>query len=86
MSGMPAPGWADLPPPTWHQQRVPGPHAFAVREQHLSSARLRLLTGPWRPALRSHCAPDAAASTASRAQRPWRSRYAPREGRDGRIC
>jgi len=57
MSGMSAPGWADLPPPTWHQQRVPGPHGFAVREQHLSSARLRSLTGPWRPALRSLARP-----------------------------
>jgi len=38
-----------------------------------------------RPALRRHLAHDAAASTASRAQRPWRSRYAPSEGRDGGV-
>jgi hypothetical protein len=24
-------GWTDLPPRTWHQQRVSGPHGFAVR-------------------------------------------------------
>jgi len=39
-----------------------------------SSARRCSLT---ETALRTHLAPDAAASTASRSQRPWRSRYAP---------
>jgi len=40
-----------------------GPHDFAVRDRHHSSAR--------------QSAPDAKASTASRSQRPWRPRSAP---------
>jgi hypothetical protein len=54
-----------MPPPTWHQQRVPGPHGFAVRN---NIVRLRAVDHSRvfrQPALRSHRAPDAAASTAS---------------------
>jgi len=40
-----------------------GPHDFAVRISIIRRTRC--------------CEPDAAASIASRAQRPWRSRYAP---------
>jgi hypothetical protein len=42
-----------------------GPHDFAVRGKHLSSARFVIAHGS-KPAPRSHRAPDAAASTASR--------------------
>jgi hypothetical protein len=45
-----------------------GPHDFAVREKHLSSARLRSLTG--NPPCHHVRAPNAAASTASRSLRP----------------
>ena len=38
IKGLSKPGWADAPPQTWHQQRMPGPHGFAVR---ISAARLR---------------------------------------------
>ena len=37
IKGLSKPGWADAPPQTWHQQRMPGPHGFAVR---ISAARL----------------------------------------------
>jgi hypothetical protein len=50
--------------PIWHQQRMPGPHGFAVR---FSAVRLRAgrsLTGKARPAIPLRA--DAAASTASR--------------------
>ena len=40
-----------------------GPHDFAVREKHLSSARLAIAHGKTRPAIKS--VPNAAASTAS---------------------
>src|SRR5713101_8603796 len=43
-----------------------GPYDFAVREQHLSSACLAIAHGFKEPALRSHRAQNAAASTASR--------------------
>src|ERR1700738_4490756 len=43
-----------------------GPHDFAVRGKHLSSARPAIAHGPIGPALRSRRAPNAAASTASR--------------------
>ena len=33
------------PPPTWHQQRMPGPHGFAVRCNRRSSARRRIAHG-----------------------------------------
>src|SRR6266516_1018030 len=53
------------PPPAWHQQRVSGPHGFAVREKRRSSCtpadRSR---GSSRPAITN--APGALASTASR--------------------
>src|ERR1700694_2438906 len=42
-----------------------GPHDFAVRELHLSSARPVIAHGPYRPALPSPRALNAAASTAS---------------------
>jgi len=37
-------GWSNpvgliSPPSTWHQQRAPGPHGFAVRDYRRSSAR-----------------------------------------------
>jgi len=48
----------------WHQQRMPGPHDFAVR---FSAVRLRaVLSLTSYPALRSPLRADAAASTASR--------------------
>ena len=53
------------PPPTWHQQRMPGPHGFAVR---FSAVRLRAADRSRafrQPALRSRVTPNAAASTAS---------------------
>ena len=45
-----------------------GPHDFTVRSKHLSSARPVIAHGKTRPAI-THV-PNAAASTASRAQRP----------------
>jgi hypothetical protein len=45
-----------------------GPHDFAVRSMHFSSARSAIAHG--KPALRSHHMPNAAASTASRSLRP----------------
>jgi hypothetical protein len=35
IDGLPEPGWADLPPRTWRQQRASGPHGFAVRDSTL---------------------------------------------------
>jgi hypothetical protein len=52
----------EKPPPTLHQQRVPGPHGFAVRRNIVRPARDDRSR---KTALRSTCAPDAAASTAS---------------------
>ena len=53
-----------LSPPTWHQQRVSGPHGFAVRYNVVRPARLQIahevqlaLRPPWRA--------DALASTTS---------------------
>jgi hypothetical protein len=65
-SGLSRPGWADAPPRTWHQQRMPGPHDFAVRGCIVRPARRRIAHRFEEPALRSPSAPDAAASTASR--------------------
>ena len=55
---------SELPPPTWHQQRVSGPHGFAVRSNVVRLARLPIahevqlaLRPPWRA--------DALASTTS---------------------
>ena len=31
--GLFKPGWANAPPFAWHQQRMPGPHGFAVRRR-----------------------------------------------------
>ena len=66
--GLSKPGRADAPPPTWHQQRMPGPHGFAVRFNIGRLRAVRSLTGlaqsKTRPAI-TH-APNAAASTASR--------------------
>jgi len=53
-----------------------GPHDFAVRN-NISRPRAVDRSQVFRPALRSHRAQEAAASTASRALRPWRSRGAP---------
>jgi hypothetical protein len=55
---------ADLTPASRRQDHTTSPSATGICRPR---AR-RSLTG--KPALRSHCAPDAAASTASRAQRP----------------
>jgi hypothetical protein len=41
IDGSPEPGWADMPPRTWRQQRASGPHGFAVREMRRSSRTLR---------------------------------------------
>jgi hypothetical protein len=63
IDGSPAPGWADMPPRTWRQQRASGPHGFAVR---CNIVRLRALDrSQAKPALRSRPRADAAASTAS---------------------
>ena len=35
IDGLPEPGWADMPPRTWRQQRASGPHGFAVRDPTL---------------------------------------------------
>jgi hypothetical protein len=51
------------PPAAWHQQRVSGPHGFAVR---FSAVRLAHGVHSRKTALRTHIAPDAVASTASR--------------------
>ena len=58
------PGRVELSPPTWHQQRVSGPHGFAVRSNVVRPARLQIahevqlaLRPPWRT--------DAVASTTS---------------------
>ena len=55
---------SELSPPTWHQQRVSGPHGFAVRYNVVRPARLHIahevqlaLRPPWRA--------DALASTTS---------------------
>src|SRR5713226_9255307 len=53
------------PPPAWHQQRVSGPHGFAVRKSIDRLARRKPLTRFISPC-DCHCAPDALASTASR--------------------
>src|SRR5882672_12632652 len=45
ISGIPAPGWAGMPPPTCHQQRVPGPHGFTVRNNIVRLRAVRSLTG-----------------------------------------
>jgi hypothetical protein len=57
IEGFAKPGRAAPPPRTWHQQRVPEPHAFAVR---LSAVRQRFIG--WLtelPALPPNSAPDA---------------------------
>jgi hypothetical protein len=52
------------PPPTWHQQRVSGPHGFAVRSNAARPARPRF-AHEVQPALRPLLRADALASTAS---------------------
>jgi hypothetical protein len=52
------------PPPTWHQQRVSGPHGFAVRSNVVRLARLPI-AHEVEPALRLHLRADALASTTS---------------------
>jgi len=70
------PGWADTPSPTWHQQRVPGPHAFAVRFGAVRPTRSdRSRNRPTiRPRARRRLRPP------HPAPRSWRSRYAPCSG------
>ena len=58
-------GWIESPPAAWHQQRVPGPHGFAVRETASFVLRAGCIAHGSRPALRSRLRADAAASTAS---------------------
>jgi hypothetical protein len=63
---LPDPVGLTTPPPTWHQQRMPGPHGFAVR---FSAVRLRAVDRSRafrQPALPSRATPNAVASTASR--------------------
>ena len=61
--GLPKPGRAGVSPQAWHQQRMPGPHGFAVR---FNIGRLRAADrSRAKPALPSRFMPDAAASTAS---------------------
>jgi hypothetical protein len=55
---------ADTPSPTWHQQRVPGPHGFAVRFSIIRLPALDRSQAEARPAILSRA--NAAASTASR--------------------
>ena len=57
------PGRLDAATGAWHQQRVSGPHGFAVRNNAVRPARCCSLTG--NPPCEQACAPDAAASTAS---------------------
>jgi hypothetical protein len=49
---LPDPVGLEKPPPTWHQQRMPGPHGFAVR---FSAVRLRAVnrSQETRPAISS---------------------------------
>jgi len=82
--GLSKPGRADAPPPTWHQQRMPEPHAFTVRR---NIVRLRAVdrSRTWlnpEPALPSRFTPNAAASTASRPA-SLTIRIRPSVGRDG---
>src|SRR5207248_803848 len=49
-----------------HQQRVPGPHGFAVRISAVRLRAIRQLTGLVDPPCHPLTSPDAAASTASR--------------------
>ena len=65
MSGCPARSGLGEPPPTWHQQRVSGPHGFAVRSNVVRPARLDIAHGV-QPALRHQRRADALASTTSR--------------------
>jgi len=57
-------------------------HTVLPSAAMLSSGALCSLTET--SALQTSCAPGIAAATASRTLRPWRSRYAPLAGRDGR--
>jgi len=75
ISGWPSPVELVSPPPTWHQQRMPEPHGFAVRSRPSSpkgSSGLRRRSSACRWSLTSKLAlpsrvtPDAAASTAPR--------------------
>jgi hypothetical protein len=63
---LPSPVGPSKPPPTWHQQRMPGPHGFAVRfnvgRLHAAN-RSRAFRQPAPP---SRVTPNAVASTASR--------------------
>ena len=48
---------SNLSPPTWHQQRVSGPHGFAVRSKRRSSCAPSRIAHEVQPALRPPCAP-----------------------------
>src|SRR3984893_13040185 len=51
LSGFSIPVGLELPPPTWHQQRVSEPHGFAVRKKRRSSCSpLNRSRGSTRPA------------------------------------
>ena len=54
---------SNSPPAAWHQQRVSGPHGFAVRNQRRSSCAQDTRSRESRPAITLRA--DAAASTAS---------------------
>jgi hypothetical protein len=63
LDGYSSPVGSSSPPTAWHQQRMPGPHGFAVRNNVVRPARCCSLTE--KTALRTHSRADAAASTAS---------------------
>ncbi len=64
ISGCPARSGLGEPPPTWHQQRVSGPHGFAVRLNVVRPAHLHI-AHEVQPALRHQWRADALASTTS---------------------
>ena len=66
IGGWPNPVGPDLPPTAWHQQRVPEPHDLPVRKKRRSSCAQHF-AHEVHLALRLPFAPDALASTASRA-------------------
>ena len=66
IEGFAAPGWVGWPPQAWHQQRVSGPHGFAVRQNAVRPcAPARSLAGLAR-ALRPRWRASVLASTTSR--------------------
>jgi hypothetical protein len=63
LDGLVDPVGSTPPPTAWHQQRVSGPHGFAVRNKRRSSCAPSFAHE--KIALRTTCRADAAASTAS---------------------